>query len=674
MIAAQTTKVIESTIEGRSVDMSLDLDALAKLMKMYTDLYSDRILACIREISTNAFDAHVEAGNSAPFEVRLPTPIDPYFRVQDFGTGLSADEFIEVYSKYGKSTRSTSNEYAGMMGLGCKAPLTYTSQYTIYSVKDGIAYEVLITRNEIGTGKITVVSETPTDEPNGVLVEIMANEEDINGFRDRADRFFRFWDPSRVLVDGNPPKQIEGTKVGDDMLIIQDSHRRDYVVMGNVAYPVSQSGRWSVDHGLQNGHTLVTYVPLGAVSIPPAREGLSEDKHTQDELARISAAFKEKVVGSIQRDINTATSAYEAVNKLVKWQSILPKDDAPSFKDDYTFQGRTIPSKVMLPPGSIKVPNRPSTRRGGGGMKANDKAEAIGASSLGKRMIFTGWENASFTGTMRRKLDQWLDENALHNDSFDYILMRPGSFNDPWFDQSMVFDWADVKAIQLAPRESSGGGGYGTNWNAGRLKGSFDVVTEDGSQTEYPADDIDRDEPIYYYQGNLYDTETYSLIVQEIHTTATLVAVPANRLNKFLRDFPTARPVRDVAREACAVWRASLTDDVRLAMKFQRERYSEISRVRCLEVDKIADPAFAAYLALADTDVADDKLAYGTFNNMAAGVHDILGDSVKLPKNPMYNYGLKGGQRYDSVPTSMIEHYTLYVNAVYAARQAGAKI
>ena len=57
-------------------------------------LYQDKILACIRELSCNAFDAHVDAGKAdQPFEVHLPTSFEPWFSVKDFGTGLEHGEY-----------------------------------------------------------------------------------------------------------------------------------------------------------------------------------------------------------------------------------------------------------------------------------------------------------------------------------------------------------------------------------------------------------------------------------------------------------------------------------------------------------------------------------------------------------------------------------------------------
>ena len=58
-------------------------------------LYTDPITAIIRELSCNAYDAHVAAGKpDIPFEIHIPTRLEPYFSVKDDGIGLS-DEDIQ---------------------------------------------------------------------------------------------------------------------------------------------------------------------------------------------------------------------------------------------------------------------------------------------------------------------------------------------------------------------------------------------------------------------------------------------------------------------------------------------------------------------------------------------------------------------------------------------------
>ena len=59
------------------------IEATAKAFSILSDqLYSNKVRAVIRELSTNAYDSHVDAGNgSKPFEVHLPSNMEPTFSV-----------------------------------------------------------------------------------------------------------------------------------------------------------------------------------------------------------------------------------------------------------------------------------------------------------------------------------------------------------------------------------------------------------------------------------------------------------------------------------------------------------------------------------------------------------------------------------------------------------------
>src|SRR5688500_7096953 len=125
---------IKSNLTGYDVEMKLDENATAELMDVLTGLYSDEERALIREYSTNARDAHLHTGIVRPSEVETPNSLSPTRIIRDFGEGLSKDDIIEVYSKYGASTKRDSNEYVGMLGLGCKSALTYTDQFSLVAV------------------------------------------------------------------------------------------------------------------------------------------------------------------------------------------------------------------------------------------------------------------------------------------------------------------------------------------------------------------------------------------------------------------------------------------------------------------------------------------------------------------------------------------------------------
>ena len=155
-----------------SVKMSLDLDSAQVLMQMLSkNLYSDAIGSTIRECASNALDSHRRAGVTDPIIVSLKaTTQGTYeFAVEDFGIGLDADDVRNIISKYGKSTKRDSNIELGMMGLGFKAPLAYSSSFYFIARKNGMERKYMMYEgDEVNT--IDLLYETFTTERNGVKV------------------------------------------------------------------------------------------------------------------------------------------------------------------------------------------------------------------------------------------------------------------------------------------------------------------------------------------------------------------------------------------------------------------------------------------------------------------------------------------------------------------------
>ena len=83
-----------------------------------SNLYSDPEQSFIREIVSNAWDSHVEAGTTnTPVIVRFQRYNGMYdITIRDYGTGLSPQRFQEVYCNIGSSTKRDSNDYIGGFG------------------------------------------------------------------------------------------------------------------------------------------------------------------------------------------------------------------------------------------------------------------------------------------------------------------------------------------------------------------------------------------------------------------------------------------------------------------------------------------------------------------------------------------------------------------------------
>jgi len=155
-----------------SIGMSLDLESAQVLMQMLSkNLYSDAIGSTVRECASNALDSHRRAGVDKPIVVSLKANKDNSyeFSVEDFGIGLDADDVKNIISKYGKSTKRNSTTELGMMGLGFKAPLAYTSSFYFICRKDGIERKYMMYEGE-DVNTIDLLYEAPTNQPNGVKV------------------------------------------------------------------------------------------------------------------------------------------------------------------------------------------------------------------------------------------------------------------------------------------------------------------------------------------------------------------------------------------------------------------------------------------------------------------------------------------------------------------------
>lgn len=161
-------------VSGDLAAHSFSIAANPKMFKILSDgLYSDKALAVTRELLSNAYDAHIAAGTLAtPIHIHVPNDFEPWLQVTDFGTGLSHDDVIHLYTTYGASTKSESNDQIGGFGLGSKSPLAYTDQFTVESRFDGVhsTYQVFIA--ESGIPHVTMLEAVSTDQPNGMSVKV----------------------------------------------------------------------------------------------------------------------------------------------------------------------------------------------------------------------------------------------------------------------------------------------------------------------------------------------------------------------------------------------------------------------------------------------------------------------------------------------------------------------
>lgn len=369
----------KSNIKGKgTTKMSIDEEGLAHIIRVVTDLYADPDSACLREYAANGLDSHVEAGQTRPVEVTLPTNENPTLIIQDWGVGLSRADIDGTYSKYGASTKRKSNKLIGALGLGCKSALSMTPSFTVTGVKDGVKVVAILHRGEDGVGEIEYPVEIETDEPNGVKVAIPVSD-NIKEYAAKAKAIFITWERGTILVDGKEPalsitSDADFVKLGKAGYLSRNgvetrsfgySRNGSIIVnMGGIGYPVEskqmeilmntikddqfplsmRSTLASIKTAIRNNLTLVVNVGLGDVDLVPSRESV---RWTRKSVDAVSLRMKDAILAlpnALADDFKDCKTHLDVLSKNVL-------GFAESFRSIYKqvqWQGKNLPSNIAL--------------------------------------------------------------------------------------------------------------------------------------------------------------------------------------------------------------------------------------------------------------------------------------------------------------------------------------
>lgn len=167
----QTAQMSEEVVQN---NVGVKQDSVGFIINlMSSKLYKNRRAAFLREILSNAIDSNAEAKVENPVLLRIYLDENRDFHVQirDFGVGLSVERFEEVYINIASSTKRQDNTQQGGFGIGRFAALSYANYASVTSFYEGIRYEYAMYHDGDSTS-VPKLGEAPTDEPNGVLVDI----------------------------------------------------------------------------------------------------------------------------------------------------------------------------------------------------------------------------------------------------------------------------------------------------------------------------------------------------------------------------------------------------------------------------------------------------------------------------------------------------------------------
>jgi len=319
--AARNTPVSVGVTE--SVDYKIDTANLGHIASILRKAYSDPIRAVVREYGTNAAEAHMLNNNKKPFAITLPTSMRPTFKVRDFGPGLGTENFKDLFCSYGGSSKRTSNQFTGCLGIGCKSYGSYSDSCTVTDVHDGVKriWNCFIDESEVG--KASLLSETKTDESSGVEVSVAVRPNDIERFRNTVIKVYKVFDlpPSISNLTAEEKESYakidhkEGSVKGDNWVFRGDGE--SWLQMGLVLYPLKSdfSGPAPIRKLINAG--VYVRVELGDVQIAPSREDLQYSQKTIQSLVKYLNPILDKLGEELVSAVQSAPNFIEA-HKVLK--------------------------------------------------------------------------------------------------------------------------------------------------------------------------------------------------------------------------------------------------------------------------------------------------------------------------------------------------------------------
>lgn len=344
------SQAIDSSVGQKR--MRLSDNATSMVFQLFTkNVYSNPIGTIVREITSNCFDSHIEAGVNLP--VLIKKSIDnqtqtTYISFIDFGVGMSPDRIDNIYGVYFESTKRSDNEQIGGFGIGGKTPLAYKrstghgegeydNSFYVITVHNGMKYYYCMFEGE-ESPIISLLHSEATTDGNGTEVRIPVLERDVNTFISEMTRQLYYFE--NLVFEG-----FENTSLMNEYQITRCNnflYRGDkylnnvHVCLGRVAYPIDYSvlKLSSSDYNFP----IALRLNVGDIGVTVSRESLD---------------YSENTIKILKKKLEDARSEMiEMLNKQF--------DDVVTLKDYFNAKKRF--GVLKLPNGGFNIGNLISLR------------------------------------------------------------------------------------------------------------------------------------------------------------------------------------------------------------------------------------------------------------------------------------------------------------------------
>ena len=346
-----------------SADFGIQNEDLSHIMGILrSQIYSDKLLAVIREYSTNARDANIQAGNNKAIDVKLPSFTNQELSFRDYGAGLTDDEVCNLYVKYGASTKRDSNDYTGCLGIGCKAAFAYGDQFTIKSITETRITTWLARIDESKKGTISLISENENKYrgvETGVEVSIHIKKQDIDDCISKACNFFKYWNPEELRINATI-KHLDIHTETDQWIILNEKGNNNYgynrqhgvakVLMGGIAYPIDTKQSLDAQESsyLLNCKNVILKAPLGSLEIAANRESLEYTDKTKASLNVLALNMRKDLVQLLSENIKAQPTRLKASIESKLFTEPLGSNISAQITKDAEWRGMPLLTEIQF--------------------------------------------------------------------------------------------------------------------------------------------------------------------------------------------------------------------------------------------------------------------------------------------------------------------------------------
>lgn len=297
-------------------------------------IYSDPIMAVVREYSCNALDAHREAGiPNTPIEISLPTYNDLFLKVRDFGLGISPDRMENVFVKYTASTKRNDNNAIGGFGLGAKVGFAVSNSFNATTVFESIKYNYMFYIDTDGLGKALLLSQEATTDPSGTTIIIPVKKEDRDTYKLSLQKMASHW-KVKPLTNIEVAYDVHNIVYQGNNFAFSESSYYDpikiKIVIDCIEYQLpiehfNNAIRKINNKPLDLCKSLIVYFNIGELSLSVSRESVHLDPATALTLENRFTEIYYFMLADAEAKISSAGSFDQAVQMWKQIKTIFDK-------------------------------------------------------------------------------------------------------------------------------------------------------------------------------------------------------------------------------------------------------------------------------------------------------------------------------------------------------------